>query len=51
MIRQIRKKHKIVWLVLAVLLPILFVASIVFRHREPINKEIPSRKLTIDEHR
>lgn len=41
MIRQIRKNHKIIWLILAVLLPILFVASIVFRHSEPVNQIIP----------
>jgi glucan phosphoethanolaminetransferase (alkaline phosphatase superfamily) len=41
MIRKIRKKHKIIWLILAVLLPLLFIASIVFRHSEPINETIP----------
>jgi len=42
MISSIRKRHKIVWLMLAVLLPILFVASIVFRHSEPVNENIPT---------
>ena len=41
MIRVIRKRHKIVWLALAVLLPILFVASIAFRHSGPVNENIP----------
>ena len=41
MIRVIRKRHKIVWLALAILLPILFIASIVFRHSEPFNENIP----------
>jgi hypothetical protein len=41
MIRKIRKQHKIVWLILAVLLPLLFIASIAFRHSEPINENIP----------
>lgn len=51
MIRSIRKKHKIIWLILAILLPILFIVSIAFRHNEPINQNIPSKKLTTDEHK
>ena len=43
MIRKIRKQHKIVWLILAVLLPLLFIASIAFRHSEPVNEHIPQR--------
>lgn len=46
MIRKIRRKHKIVWLILAVLLPILFIAGIAFRHRAPVNENIPKRILT-----
>lgn len=42
MIRSIRKEHKIVWLILAILLPLLFIASIAFRHSEPVNKNIPT---------
>jgi hypothetical protein len=42
MIRAIRKEHKIVWLLLALLLPLVFTASIIFRHAEPINKNIPT---------
>ncbi len=41
MIRIIRKRHKIIWLALAVLLPILFIVSIAFRHSEPLNENIP----------
>ena len=41
MIRRIRRQHKIVWLILAVLLPALFIAAVVFRHREPVNEKIP----------
>ena len=41
MIRKIRKKHKTVWLILAILLPLLFIASIAFRHSEPVNQTIP----------
>ncbi|MEK7723605.1 MAG: hypothetical protein AAB336_04600 [Acidobacteriota bacterium] len=48
MIRSIRKKHKFIWLILAILLPILFIASIVYRHNEPINESIPSKKLKAD---
>ncbi len=51
MIRSIRKKHKSVWIILAIILPILFIASIIFRHNEPINENIPSKKLTTDSHR
>lgn len=43
MIRKIRKRHKIIWLVLAVLLPLIFIASIVFRHHEPVNENVPKR--------
>lgn len=46
MIRRIRRKHKIVWLILAILLPLLFIASVAFRHGEPVNEKIPN-KLTI----
>ncbi len=46
MIRQIRKKHKIVWLIFAILLPVLLIAGIVFRHREPVNENIPRRGLS-----
>jgi thiosulfate reductase cytochrome b subunit len=43
MIRKIRKKHKIVWVILAVLLPILFIAGILFWHNEPVNENVPQR--------
>jgi hypothetical protein len=43
MIRKIRKQHKIVWLILAILLPLLFAASIVLRHDEPVNENVPKR--------
>jgi len=46
MIRKIRKEHKIIWLIMAVLLPLLFTASIVFRHSEPVNEKIPSKSPT-----
>jgi hypothetical protein len=45
MIRKIRKIHRLVWLVLAIILPILFIASIAFRHIEPVNQNIPERSL------
>jgi len=45
MIRKIRKKHKIVWLVLAILLPLIFFAGIVFRHNEPLNEKIPKTSI------
>lgn len=48
MIRSIRKTHKIVWLILAVLLPIVFISGIFFRHSETINENIPSKKLTAE---
>lgn len=51
MIRSIRKRHKIIWLVLAILLPLIFIVSIVFRHNEPINQSIPSKKVSTDAHR
>lgn len=51
MIRSIRKKHKIIWLILSVLLPLIFIASIVFRHIEPINESIPKKELSTNSHR
>lgn len=46
MIRKIRKEHKIIWLILAVLLPLIFIASLVFRHNEAVNEKIPSKSTT-----
>jgi glucan phosphoethanolaminetransferase (alkaline phosphatase superfamily) len=43
MIRKIRKTHKIIWLILAVLLPLIFIASIAIRHSEPVNEKIPNK--------
>jgi hypothetical protein len=43
MIRAIRQRHRLIWLVLAVVLPLVFAASIWFRHAEPVNESIPSR--------
>jgi hypothetical protein len=40
MIRKIRKTHKIVWLILALLLPLLFIAGIALRHAEPVNENL-----------
>jgi hypothetical protein len=45
MIRQIRKKHKIIWLILAILLPLLFIASVALRHGATVNEKIPERTL------
>lgn len=41
MIRKIRKRHRIIWVILAIILPLIFVASIMFRHSEPVNQNIP----------
>lgn len=46
MIRKIRKRHKTVWLILAILLPLLFIASVAFRHSEPVNEKIPDKFTT-----
>ena len=43
MIRSIRKKHRVIWVILAIILPLLFIASIVFRHQEPVNQIVPKR--------
>ena len=53
MIRAIRKEHKLVWLLLAFLLPAILIASIVFRHADPVNKSIPKieKKSTTDKGR
>lgn len=42
MISSIRKRHKFIWLVLAVLLPLLFITSIALQHSEPVNENIPT---------
>ncbi len=41
MIRSIRKRHKVIWLILAVLLVLVFIAGIASRHSEPVNEKIP----------
>jgi hypothetical protein len=43
MIRRIRRRHLIVWLVLSVALLLLLAASVVFRHAAPVNRTIPPR--------
>lgn len=43
MIRATRKRHRLIWIALAMLLPILFAASIIFRHEEPVNEKIPEK--------
>jgi hypothetical protein len=45
MIRSIRQKHLLIWLILAVVLPILLVVSVYFRHPEVVNEKIPQRDL------
>ncbi|NNE67800.1 MAG: hypothetical protein HKN33_14655 [Pyrinomonadaceae bacterium] len=46
MIRGSRKRHRIIWLVLAVLLPVLFAAGLLLRHEDPVNIEIPKVERT-----
>ncbi len=51
MIHAIRRRHRIIWTVLAVLLTGLFAASIMFRHSEPVNDSVPRRELSEDQPR
>ena len=51
MIRSIRKKHRVIWVILAIVLPLLFIASIIFRHQQPVNQIVPKRVETTDRHR
>ncbi len=44
MISAIRKRHRIIWIILAVLLAAVFVASVISRHNEPLNDKIPQIK-------
>lgn len=37
MIRGLRRTHLVVWLVLAIVLPVLLVLALSHRHRPPIN--------------
>ncbi|NJM52720.1 MAG: hypothetical protein HC846_04585 [Blastocatellia bacterium] len=39
MISKIRKRHRLIWLILAVILPLLLAASIAFRHNQPTNEK------------
>lgn len=48
MIRKIRKRHRIIWVILAIILPLIFVASIMFRHSEPANENIPQVQRTVE---
>jgi hypothetical protein len=43
MIRKLRQRHFLIWLILAIILPVLFAASIIYRHPEPVNPAIPKR--------
>ena len=43
MIRSIRNRHRIIWAIIAIVLPLLFIASIMFRHSDPINQTVPKR--------
>jgi hypothetical protein len=43
MIRKLRQRHFLIWLILAIILPILFAAGIIYRHSEPVNPAIPKR--------
>lgn len=42
MIRSLRKRHRLIWAVLALLLPALFVAALALRHPDPVNDRIPT---------
>ena len=43
MIRKIRRRHRVIWVILAIILPILLIASVVFRHSAPVNRFVPQR--------
>ena len=40
MIRSLRRRHRAIWIALAILLPVLFVAALRAR-REPATQELP----------
>jgi uncharacterized protein YpmB len=44
MILSARKRHRIIWVCLAIILAIIFAVSVIFRHSEPINEKIPQIK-------
>jgi hypothetical protein len=46
MIHKTRQRHRFIWLAIAILLPIIFAASIIYRHSEPLNQSIPQTKTT-----
>jgi hypothetical protein len=49
MIRKLRQRHYLIWVILAIILPILFALSIIFRHSEPVNPSVPKRiKTTVN---
>lgn len=41
MIRSARLRHRIIWIILAVLLPLIIGAGLLYRHPEPVNQKIP----------
>ncbi len=40
--RKHRRRHLIIWIALAVLLPIVLVAAFSQRHTEPVNRSVPT---------
>ena len=45
MIQSLRKTHRLIFLVLAVLLPLLLIAALAVRRPAPVNPQLPSQLL------
>ena len=42
MIISLRKRHITIWIILAILLPVIFFVGLALRHGEPLNDKIPT---------
>ena len=41
MIRRLRRRHRLIWVALAFVLPLLIIAGLMSRHAEPVNESVP----------
>lgn len=41
MIRRLRKIHRLAWILLAILVPAVFIFGLMYRHQFPLNTEVP----------
>ncbi len=44
MIRRLRSAHRVIWIVLAILLPLILVLGLLARHGRPVNPDAAIQK-------